>query len=212
MTNTNALIARLADGPPPPPFSPRRIAAVMILSIVLPVVVFLLTAGPRSNLSVAWTNPVVPFKTLLPLLLCVLSFVLLLRLARPGTRPGATGWLLLMPVAIAVLLWGGTFALRTTPERFADVSPASLTECVGLILALSVIPAVVIMRTLRQGASTRPSLSGALVGLTAAAGAATGYSLFCTQDNPLFFVSWYGLAILVVAFASAAIGARSLRW
>ena len=151
-------------------------------------------------------------KTLLPLLTCILSLLTLLRLVRPGMKAGAIGWSLLLPAGAAVALWLGAFALRAPAERFADVGPASVGECLGAILMLSVIPVAAITRILRQGAATKPSLSGALVGLTAVAGVATGYSLFCTQDNPLFFISWYGLAILVVTLASAIIGRRSLRW
>lgn len=211
MTTTDALIARLADGPPPPPFRPGRIAAIMILSILLPVAAFLIVIGPRPELALAWRNPAVPFKTVLPLVLCVLSFVLALRLARPAAQAPVGGWLL-MPLACSAALWGGAYALRSASERFAEVSPASVGECLGAIVLLSIIPAIAIMRVLRQGASTEPSLSGGLVGLTAATGATTGYSLFCTQDNPLFFVTWYGLAIAIVTIFGAVMGARSFRW
>jgi hypothetical protein len=51
-----------------------------------------------------------------------------------------------------------------------------------------------------------------LAGLAVAAGAATGYSLFCVQDNPLFFVTWYGAAIVIVAGLCALAGGRVLRW
>lgn len=212
MRDTDALIAGLADSPSPPAFNPGRIAAVVILSVVLPVAVFLLAFGLRPDLPLGWANPMVPFKTLLPLMVSALSLVLVLRLARPGARVGAPGWGLLVPLAVAVVLWIVTYTLRAAPERFAEVGPASLSECLGAIMLLSVLPVAAIMRALRQGASTRPSLSGALVGLTAATGATAGYSLFCTQDNPLFFVSWYGVAILAVTIASAAVGRSALRW
>jgi hypothetical protein len=42
--------------------------------------------------------------------------------------------------------------------------------------------------------------------------AACGYSLYCVQDNPLFFLTWYGVAILIAMAAGAAIGGRLLRW
>ncbi|KGJ02850.1 hypothetical protein SAMN04487972_12715 [Paracoccus halophilus] len=212
MTSTDELIARLAEDPPPPAFSPRRIAALAMASIALPAAAFLLAAGMRPALLSAWVNPLVPLKTALPLAICVLSLLTLLRLARPGARPGIAGWLLLTPVAAATVLWLGAFALLPPAERFAEVGIASVGECLGAIILLSIIPTVCILRLLREGAAMNPPLSGALVGMTAAAGAATGYSLFCTQDNPLFFVSWYGLALLVVTGAGAAFGGRVLRW
>lgn len=212
MRPTDALIARLAECPLPPAFYPGRIAASVILSIMLPVAAFLLALGPRPDLLQAWTDPVVPFKTLLPLTASVLSLVSVLRLARPGVRAGAAGWGLLVPAAVALVLWSVAFVLRPAPARFAEVGAFSLGECLGAILILSVVPVIAIMRVLRRGAPTQPGVSGALVGLTAATGATAGYSLFCTQDNPLFFVTWYGVAILAVTIASAAFGRRALRW
>lgn len=212
MMQTDDLIAHLAAEAAPQPFVPRRIGALAVASILGPVAAFLLVAGVRPDLSAAWSNPVVPLKTILPLVICALSLSVLLRLARPGRRAGAPGWLLLAPVLAAALVWLGAFVLRAPAERFAEVGPASVGECLGAILVLSVLPATVLMRLLRQGAPTRPALSGALIGLTAATGVATGYSLFCTQDNPLFFVSWYGFGILAVATVGAVIGRRALSW
>jgi hypothetical protein len=82
----------------------------------------------------------------------------------------------------------------------------------GLILLLSALPATLALRWLSRGATTSPRISGALAGLAVAAGAATGYSLFCVQDNPLFFVTWYGAAIVIVAGLCALAGGRVLRW
>lgn len=212
MTRTDDLIARLAAEALPQRFLPRRIAGLALVAIFLPVAAFLLVAGVRDNLSAAWSNPMVPLKTLLPLLLCVLSLLTLLRLARPGAGAGAAGWFLLLPAAAAVILWLGSFLLRAPAERFAEVGPATVGECLGAILILSIIPAIVLTRMLRQGAATRPHLSGALVGLAAATGVATGYSLFCTQDNPLFFITWYGIAFAIVSVAGTTLGGRLLRW
>lgn len=212
MTMTDDLIRHLATEPPPPPFSPRRLALRMVLSIVAPVALFLLVLGHRADLAVAWSNPVVPVKTVLPLAASAVSLLLLVRLARPGARAGAAPWFLAGLGVVAAVLWIGTFVLRAAPERFAEVGIASVAECLGSILLLSVVPSVVILRVMRQGAATRPRLAGALAGLAAATGATAGYSLFCTRDNPLFFISWYGAAILLVTLGCAALGARMLRW
>lgn len=209
---TDDLLARLARDPPTPPLQPLRMAAGIILAVALPVAMFLLLFGTRPGLAVAWANPVVPFKTLLPLVTCGLSLVLLLRLARPEARPGLMPLGYLLPGALALALWIGAFTGLEPARRFADVRPASLAECLGVILLLSAVPAVLALRILRRGASTRPALSAAMAGLTAASGAAAGYSLFCTRDNPLFFVTWYGAAVLIVTLVTARAGARQLHW
>jgi hypothetical protein len=65
---------------------------------------------------------------------------------------------------------------------------------------------------LRRGASTRPALSGALAGLLSGGAAATVYAVHCPEDSPLFYASWYVLAILGATALGALLGARLLRW
>lgn len=209
---TDDLIARLTVEPPKPALRPALMALVIGAAIVGPVALFLGVLGVRPDLALAWFNPVVPFKTLLPLLTCSLSALLLLRLSRPEARLGLAPAAYLVPGLAALALWIGAFLLRQPAERFAEDGVKSLAECLGGILLLSIVPALVALRVLRQGASTNPALSAALAGFTAASGAATGYSLFCTRDNPLFFVTWYGAAILIGTLITAWAGRRVLSW
>jgi hypothetical protein len=65
---------------------------------------------------------------------------------------------------------------------------------------------------LRQGATTRPALAGAVAGLVAAGIAATFYATHCQNDSPLFLAAWYVLATLFVAAVGAVLGTRLLRW
>lgn len=212
MMQTDELIARLSKQAAAPRLRPGRLGVMMILSILGPIAVFLAVLGTRPGLIDAWSNPVVPFKTVLPLIACALSLFLLLRLMRPEARVGATVWLYAALLLAALALWAGAFVLRAPVARFADVGAFSLEECLGSILLLSIVPVAVLLRLVRQGAASSPTISGALVGLTAATGVTTGYSLFCTRDNPLFFVTWYGVAIVIVTLISAALGRRVLRW
>ena len=38
------------------------------------------------------------------------------------------------------------------------------------------------------------------------------YAIHCTEDSPLFYAVWYGLAILVATAIGAALGRFLLRW
>ena len=212
MTATEDLITRLAAATAPKAFNPLRLAALVLLAVVLPVALFLTVAGTRPELDLAWSNPIVPFKTFLPLTLCALALTLALRLTRPEAQPGTLPLWFLVPAGIAVALWVGAFITRAPDQRFAEVGLVSLAECLVIIPLLSIIPAATALRLLRRGASTSPTLTGALAGLAVGSGAASGYSLFCTRDNPLFFVTWYAVAIAIVTVISALAGRRLLRW
>lgn len=207
---TDDLITLLAADPVPPAFSAPRIALRLLGTVAACAGLFLLAAGPRPDLAAKLVLPFVAAKTLLAALTCALALAAVLRLARPQARRGIA--LLLLPALIAAGLWLYGFTTRPPEVRFADVTLPAVAECLGLILLLSAIPAVVALRLVREGASIHPRLSAALAGLAAAAGAATGYSFFCTQDNPVFYVTWYGAAMLIVAGLSARFGADLLRW
>ena len=168
--DTDDLIARLSASPAVMQINLARMATMMAAAVVIPLVIFLAVCGLRPDLALAWTNPAVPFKTFLPLVVCIVSVALVLRLARPEAASGWLPWLYAVPGGVALTLWIGSFVLRAPEARFAEVSPVALAECLGIIPLLSIIPTVVALRILRQGASTSPSLSAFLAGLSAASG------------------------------------------
>ena len=65
---------------------------------------------------------------------------------------------------------------------------------------------------LRSAAPASPALAGAAAGLLAAASGAALYAFHCFDDSPLFVVTWYTLAALVVMAIGALAGRRLLRW
>ncbi len=209
---TDDLIARLSAEPAAPALDQVRLSGLILLSIAVPVALFLGVKGVRPDLALAWANPVVPFKTFLPLVVCLLSASLALRLSRPEATLGRLPLAFILPGGIALALWIGTFLLRAPEARFAEVGPEELAECLGIIPLLSIVPTIASLRLLRRGASTSPGVSAMLAGLTSASGAAAGYSLFCTRDNPLFFVTWYGVAILIVTLIATRFGKKALSW
>jgi hypothetical protein len=211
--NTDDLIARLAHDPAAQPLRPIRIGAGIVAMTLACIAVFLMVAGPRADLVTALTTPVVAMKTLLPLLLCVGALCAALRLMRP--EAGNTLRFARMGVAVALLclaLYALGFTTQPRPLWFGDLSTMSVSQCLGLIVLLSLPALAVSFALVRKGASTAPGRSGAALGLAVSAGATAGYSLYCTQDNPIFFVTWYGLAILITTALGALAGNRLLRW
>lgn len=208
---TEDLIAELAaSGPAAPALSPRGMGLRVVAAVALAAGLFLTLAGTRADLAAHLREPLILTKTLLPAALAAIALPLGLRMLRPGARIGRAGLWLALPAGLAVLLWAATFARAAPAARFADVTAFALSECVGLIIAIAALPMVLALRMMRAGAATRPRLAGALTGLGVAGLAATGYSLFCTQDNPLFYLTWYGTAIVAVSGAAAALGGRWL--
>lgn len=209
-TSTETLIAQLAATPAPKPPGLRRIGLTICAAILLGLLAFWLLLGFRADLGAALRVPVTLAKSVLPLMLAALALPLMLRAARPGAR------LMLWPLSLPIGLAGLLLIARLMAVPGAQVAPELLGQtaaaCLLSVTLLSVAPIITGVAMLRQWASTRPVLSGALIGLVSGAGAAAGYALHCTEDSPLFFVTWYGLAIALATGLGALLGHRYLRW
>ncbi|WP_126978236.1 NrsF family protein [Frigidibacter oleivorans] len=208
---TEDLLVRIAADPPQPPLRPGRMLAQTAAAMAGCCLLFLAVMGTRDGLGTALSQPLVAVKSLLPLLVCLACLPAALHGARPEARP-ARPWVPLALAGAAGALWLASYALRPPGARFADVSVPAVAECLGFILALAALPLSLAIALLRRGAPTRPRAAGALAGLAVAAGVAAGYSLYCTQDNPLFYLTWYGAAIGLAAAVGALAGDRWLRW
>jgi hypothetical protein len=195
---------------------PRSLAAVLAAGLLivagLVAAVFLPAMGPRPDLGMAMMTPPVVVKQLFPCLVTLGGFGAALRLARPGMDAG--GWALLL-LAVPVLLGlavAATMAAMPAEGWMPAMMGSSNGQCVSLITLMSLPFLAVALWALRDGASTRPALSGALAGLLAGGAAAVIYSVHCTEDSPLFYTVWYGLGIAIAAGIGALVGARILRW
>ena len=207
---TDDLIARLAAAPAPARLAPGLTVGAMALALGLGMALCWGLIGLRPDLATAMRVPMVWAKSALPLLLAVPALWLALRAARPGVR------LVLWPLAVPPVLAAGLFAdaLMTlpAPEVLPTLRGQTALGCLTLVTALSLAPIVAGVALLSRGASTRPVLSGALIGLASGAAGAAAYALHCSEDSPLFFVTWYGTAILIATGLGALAGARFLRW
>ena len=85
-------------------------------------------------------------------------------------------------------------------------------QCLTTIPALGALPFGAMMLAARGGAPTKPAFTGMLAGLAAGGIAATFYAANCTDDSPLFVLTWYPLAIGALALAGMAIGPLVLKW
>ena len=211
MKTDDLIRALAADAKPAQPLLP-----VMVIWLVPALIVALVglwaTLGFRADLAQALVTPVSAVRFVLTGALGLVGARIALLLARPEGRGLARLWPLgaVALVALALLVW----ALIATPSdavRMAVVGK-TMTTCLVTIPLLSVLPVAAILHMLRRGATTAPALAGFVAGLTGGGMSAAIYALHCTEDSPLFYVTWYGLAILMVTFVTTIIGPRVLRW
>lgn len=184
----------------------------MVPSLMIAVLAVWLVLGFRADLLEAMTTPVSVPRLVLTGLLGIIGTRLVLLLARPEGEHSARLWPLgcIGIVALGLLVW----AFLTTPPDAVQMAVVgkTMTTCVIAIPLLSVLPVGTLHRVLRNGAPTAPVRAGFVAGLAGSGFAAAVYALYCIEDSPLFYVTWYGLAIMGVTAVSTLIGARSFRW
>jgi hypothetical protein len=195
------------------PMDPRAVLLLgLVPSLMLAVLAVWLILGFRADLPAAMTNPVSVARMVLTGLLGLSAIRLAMLLARPEGAALARLWPLaaVAGVAAGLLVWA---FLATPPEaRQMAIVGKTMVTCLVTIPLLSILPVASLLHVLRQGATTAPARAGFVAGLAGAGLSAAVYALHCTEDSPLFYVTWYGLAILGVAVVSTLVGARSLRW
>ena len=209
---TEYLIRTLAADMVRPPPAQTILLAGLVPSLVIAALAVGLGLGFRADLAAAMTSPISVVRIVLTVVLGLAATRLALLLARPEGSSTARLWPLaaVAVAALGLLLW----AYVTTPadgRQMATVGK-TMTTCLVAIPLLSILPVASLLVVLRRGATTAPARAGFVAGLAGSGFAAAVYALHCTEDSPLFYVTWYGLAIMGVALVSALIGARSLRW
>jgi hypothetical protein len=195
---------------------PRALRTTLVLgmlpALAVAVVAVWLALGFRADLGAVFLSPVSLARIVLTGILGLAACRLALLLARPEGAGTARLWPLAAvgAVALGLLAW----AWVTTPADARQMATVGKTmvNCLVTIPLLSVLPVAALHYTLQQGATTAPRKAGFVAGLAGSGLAAAVYALHCTEDSPLFYVTWYGLAIAGVTLVSTLIGARTLRW
>jgi hypothetical protein len=168
--------------------------------------------GMRPDLGAALQQAAVLLKLVFPWVLAAGAFGAALRLARPGAVVG--GWALLVVIVVLIVAAGIVAQMMVMPKDawFQAFMGSTRRFCLAYISMMAAPLLAVVLLGLRRGASTRPGVSGAVAGLLAGSVAAGIYAMHCTEDSPLFYGAWYGLAILIATGAGALAGRRVLRW
>lgn len=209
---TDELIDLLAkDSPPPWPFR-LVLAGAVAGGIVIAAIMFFTEIGARPDVSEAVRSSRFLFKFVVTVSLALTAIGAVLALGRPDGRFAPRG--LMMAMAPALLGIAVVVELLVLPESqwLPHLVGVNARLCLTLIPLLALGPLACLLAALRYGAPSSPGLAGAVAGLAASGIAATFYAAHCTDDSPLFVMTWYLIATLIVTGAGYLIGKRLLRW
>jgi hypothetical protein len=212
MRTSDLISALAADANAPVRPIGRWLALALGLGALVSLALFMSLIGPRPDVMGAMHTMRFDMKFVDTLALLTPAFFLCLRMARPETGPGLLlAWL---AAPLALLLMGVTMELMLVPSDLwmTRIIGHNWYHCLSVIPLLSIAPLGFLIVALREGAPRYPGLTGALAGAASAGVAATFYASNCTDDSPLFVVTWYPLATLIVAGAGALAGRRWLNW
>ena len=210
---TDDLIARLStDQPPPQRSASVSLAVATLLAIVCAATLMLLTTGLRPDFASALGTWRFDMKFVVTLTLASSAFFLLRRAIYPEGFEGAPVWIILAaPAMLAAAVLYELAVLPASAWRPALVGTNWL-HCMTLVPVFGLLPLGLALWGIRQGAPSRPVLTGFLAGLLAGGLGAAAYAADCPDDSPLFVMTWYPVGILALGALGALAGSKLLRW
>lgn len=187
--------------------------ALILLSGAAAVVGVLLLFGLRLNFVFDLARLQFLFKVAYATALACAVIWLALRSGRPGVTLKPALALLAAVLAVGVMVSVGDLATMAKNDRVTALFGETWRVCARNIATLAIFPAPILVYTLRRMAPTDLRVTGAAVGASAGAVAASAYGLlFCPELSPAFVVTWYTLGVVVAAAIGAASAGRMLSW
>ena len=188
------------------------LAIALLCALPVSVAVFFAVLGFRSDIRTAMHNPFFDFKFVVTLSLAVTAMIVGLHLSRPDASPRGWIWLLLIPPVLLGCAIASEMMLPHARPWLVRLIGHNSRACMMAIPVLSLPLLAAALIGLRDGAPARPVLAGALAGLMSAGLAATLYASHCTDDSPLFVMTWYSLGTALVTAIGALAGSKLLRF
>jgi hypothetical protein len=212
MKTDDLIRALTTDLAPPGPSIETRFAAAFLPGVLIALALFAVTLGPRGDLALVAGDMRFQFKFVVTLLLALCSALLVWRLVRPGAPARLQmAVLAFVPLVLTAGVLTELFVLPTASWCPKLVGSNGLVCLVSIpFFALPMLIAEIL--ALRQGAPTKPTLTGVVAGLFAGGVAAAIYAAHCPDDSPLFVALWYSLGIAIVALVGGLAGRLALRW
>jgi hypothetical protein len=194
----------------------RPVGFVLALALVaaapVSVLMFVATLGVRPDVMTAMHNPFFDLKFAVTLALAISAIVLSLHMSRPEALLRGWALLLLVPAGILAAGIGGEMMMPQRLPMMTRLVGNNSRACMTAIPLMSLPLLAGALYGLRHGAPTHPAVAGAVAGMVSAGLAATLYASHCTDDSPLFVMTWYGIATALVAAIGALVGSKVLRF
>ena len=193
---------------------PMWLALTLALVSAAPITIaiFFWRLGVRPDVMTAMHNPFFDLKFAVTLGLAIPAIAISLHLSRPEASLRGWLWLLVIPVGLLVAGIAGEMMLPQRLPMMARLIGSNSRICLTAIPLMSLPLLAAALIGLRHGAPSRPALTGAIAGLLSSGLAATLYASNCTDDSPLFVITWYSIATAMVASIGALAGNRLLRF
>ena len=205
--------ASLEREPVGAPWMTRRLALAVAVGATAALCLALAFLGLRPGLTEVRPLLFLAFKFSFAAAVGGLALRYLVRAVRPGGESRVHLGVAALPFLVVAALACVSLLMAPTEHWHGMVSGHTWLECLISIPVIAVVPfAVVTWAVRRFGAPTDLVRAGALVGLSAGAVSALGYSLHCMDDTVPFVAVWYGGTIAMCTLVGALLGPRLLRW
>ena len=212
MMRTDELIASLAADPRPVRNATSRIAWALAVGALLAL----------AGLVIALGSPVGPIearglfasalKVAYPLCVSLIAAAAAIAAGRPGARIGPRAAWFALPILYVSILAVVDLAAAPPAAWGGMATGTTYTLCL-LAVMLGALPALMaLIWAFRALAPTRLPSAGFLIGLAAGGASAVAYALYCPETSPVFLLAAYTPAMLIPAFAGAAVAKQLLRW
>ncbi len=210
----DALIERLTEDLSP--VRPRRVwIDALIIALIAAGELALLFAVGIAHLDMhrVMSQPTVGWRIVSLGLISLVSGWLAIRSFDPTfSARGSMRWLALIVVlcvAYGVLTSGLPVAVASIVQRLAWHSGV---QCASKIVLLSIPPLLALAVLGHRGAPTDLRRTPLLIGLAAAAWGAFVFVFACPFNDPLYILTWYGLACGIVTLVARLVLPRFARW
>lgn len=210
---TDDLIEALAkDGVAAGPAPHVALCGALLGGALAAAFLFLTVLGYRPDIATAAETYRFLFKFVFTLTLAATAIWLVFTVMRPEAVPGLRLLALTAAPVLIVLAVVAELSVMPSSTWLPRLIGKNWWFCLTVIPSLAIVPLAAFFWALRRAAPANPGLAGALAGLSAGAIAATLYASHCTDDSPLFVITWYSLAIGLVTLVGYFAGRRWLAW